>query len=65
MAAARKYLGYSTNDTDEQHWQQANDVTLKVKLEMLTDLNNKQRRALNRILTGIYEPVDRSKQRFW
>jgi len=31
MAAALKYLGYSANDTDEQHWQQAKDVILKAK----------------------------------
>jgi len=32
MAATRKYLGYSANDTDEQHLQQAKDVILKDKL---------------------------------
>ncbi|SFI44357.1 spermidine/putrescine transport system substrate-binding protein [Collimonas sp. OK307] len=31
MAAALKYLGYSANDTDEAHWQQAKDVILKAK----------------------------------
>lgn len=31
MAAALKYLGYSANDTDEKHWQQAKDVILKAK----------------------------------
>ena len=29
MAAALKYLGYSANDTDEKHWQQAKDVIVK------------------------------------
>jgi len=31
MAAALKYLGYSANDTDEKHWQQAKDVIVKAK----------------------------------
>ena len=31
MAAALKYLGYSVNDTDEKHWQQAKDVIMKAK----------------------------------
>jgi spermidine/putrescine transport system substrate-binding protein len=31
MAAALKYLGYSANDTDEKHWQQAKDVIMKAK----------------------------------
>ncbi|MEK6707293.1 MAG: spermidine/putrescine ABC transporter substrate-binding protein [Pseudomonadota bacterium] len=31
MAAALKYLGYSVNDTDEQHWQQARDLILRAK----------------------------------
>lgn len=31
MAAALKYLGYSVNDTNEQHWQQAKEVILKAK----------------------------------
>jgi len=31
MAAALKYLGYSVNDTNVQHWQQAKDVILKAK----------------------------------
>jgi spermidine/putrescine transport system substrate-binding protein len=31
MAAALKYLGYSVNDTDEKHWQQARDVIMKAK----------------------------------
>jgi len=31
MAAALKYLGYSANDTDEAHWQQAKDVIMKAK----------------------------------
>jgi spermidine/putrescine transport system substrate-binding protein len=31
IAAAMKYLGYSANDTDEQHWQQAKDVIMKAK----------------------------------
>lgn len=31
MAAAMKYLGYSANDTDEKHWQQAKDVIMKAK----------------------------------
>jgi spermidine/putrescine transport system substrate-binding protein len=31
MAAAFKYLGYSVNDRDPKHWQQAKDVILKAK----------------------------------
>lgn len=31
MAAALKYLGYSANDTDEQHWQQAKDLIIRAK----------------------------------
>lgn len=31
MAAALKYLGYSANDTDEKHWQEAKDVIIKAK----------------------------------
>jgi spermidine/putrescine transport system substrate-binding protein len=31
MAAALKYLGYSVNDRDPQHWEQARDVILKAK----------------------------------
>ena len=31
MAAALKYLGYSANDRDEKHWQQAKDVIMKAK----------------------------------
>ncbi|WP_353157090.1 spermidine/putrescine ABC transporter substrate-binding protein [Herminiimonas fonticola] len=31
MAAAMKYLGYSVNDTDEKHWQEAKNVILKAK----------------------------------
>ena len=31
MAAAMKYLGYSVNDTDEKHWQEAKKVILKAK----------------------------------
>jgi len=31
MAAALKYLGYSVNDTDEKHWQEAKNVILKAK----------------------------------
>ncbi|HEX4985827.1 MAG TPA: spermidine/putrescine ABC transporter substrate-binding protein [Burkholderiales bacterium] len=31
MAAALKYLGYSVNDRDPAHWQQARDVILKAK----------------------------------
>jgi spermidine/putrescine transport system substrate-binding protein len=31
MAAALKYLGYSANDRDEKHWQQAKQVILKAK----------------------------------
>ncbi|MDP5009295.1 MAG: extracellular solute-binding protein [Glaciimonas sp.] len=31
MAAAMKYLGYSVNDTDEKHWQEAKAVILKAK----------------------------------
>lgn len=31
MAAALKYLGYSANDTDEKHWQEARNVILKAK----------------------------------
>lgn len=31
MAAAMKYLGYSINDTNEAHWQQAKDVIMRAK----------------------------------
>ena len=31
MAAALKYLGYSVNDRDPKHWQQAKEVILKAK----------------------------------
>ncbi len=31
MAAALKYLGYSANDTDEAHWQQASDLIIRAK----------------------------------
>ncbi len=31
MAAALKYLGYSVNDRDPKHWQEARDVILKAK----------------------------------
>ena len=31
MAAALKYLGYSVNDTDEKHWQEAKKLILKAK----------------------------------
>jgi spermidine/putrescine transport system substrate-binding protein len=31
MGAALKYLGYSANDTDEKHWQEAKNVVLKAK----------------------------------
>lgn len=31
MAAALKYLGYSVNDADEQHWQQARNLILRAK----------------------------------
>ncbi len=31
MGAALKYLGYSANDTDEKHWQEAKNVILKAK----------------------------------
>jgi spermidine/putrescine transport system substrate-binding protein len=31
MAAALKYLGYSVNDRDPKHWQQAKDAILKAK----------------------------------
>lgn len=31
MAAALKYLGYSANDTDEKHWQEAKAVIMKAK----------------------------------
>jgi spermidine/putrescine transport system substrate-binding protein len=31
MAAALKYLGYSVNDRDPKHWNQAKDVILKAK----------------------------------
>ena len=31
MAAALKYLGYSANDTDEKHWQEAKNVIIKAK----------------------------------
>ena len=31
MAAALRYKGYSANDTDEKHWQEAKDVIMKAK----------------------------------
>ncbi len=31
FAAAQKYLGYSANDTDEKHWQEAAEVIKKAK----------------------------------
>jgi spermidine/putrescine transport system substrate-binding protein len=31
LAAALKYLGYSVNDTDEQHWNQARDLIIRAK----------------------------------
>lgn len=31
MAAALKYLGYSANDTDEEHWKQASDLIVRAK----------------------------------
>ena len=31
LAAALKYLGYSVNDRDQKHWQQAKNVILKAK----------------------------------
>ena len=31
MAAALKYLGYSVNDTDEKHWQEAADLIVRAK----------------------------------
>jgi spermidine/putrescine transport system substrate-binding protein len=31
MAAALKYLGYSVNDRDPKHWQEAKDVIIKAK----------------------------------
>lgn len=31
MAAALKYLGFSANDTDEEHWKQARDLLLRAK----------------------------------
>lgn len=31
MAAALKYLGYSVNDTDERHWQEAADLIVRAK----------------------------------
>lgn len=31
MAAALKYLGYSANDTDEAHWQQAKELIIRAK----------------------------------
>lgn len=31
MAAALKYLGYSVNDTDEMHWQQAKELIIRAK----------------------------------
>lgn len=31
MAAALKYLGYSANDTDEAHWEQASDLIIRAK----------------------------------
>jgi spermidine/putrescine transport system substrate-binding protein len=31
MAAALKYLGYSVNDTNEEHWKQARDLIIRAK----------------------------------
>jgi spermidine/putrescine transport system substrate-binding protein len=31
MSAALKYLGYSVNDTDENHWKEARDLILRAK----------------------------------
>ena len=31
MSAALKYLGYSVNDADEEHWKQARDLILRAK----------------------------------
>lgn len=31
MAAALKYLGYSVNDTDEEHWREAADLIVRAK----------------------------------
>ena len=31
LAAALKYLGYSVNDTDENHWKQARDLIIRAK----------------------------------
>ncbi len=31
MAAALRYLGYSVNDTDEEHWKQAADLIVRAK----------------------------------
>jgi spermidine/putrescine transport system substrate-binding protein len=31
MAAALKYLGYSVNDTDEEHWNQAKKIIIRAK----------------------------------
>jgi spermidine/putrescine transport system substrate-binding protein len=31
LAAALKYLGYSANDTDEEHWKQACDLIIRAK----------------------------------
>ena len=31
LAAALKYLGYSVNDTDELHWNQARDLIIRAK----------------------------------
>jgi spermidine/putrescine transport system substrate-binding protein len=31
LAAALKYLGYSANDTNEDHWKQARDLILRAK----------------------------------
>ena len=31
MSAALKYLGYSVNDTEEEHWKQARDLILRAK----------------------------------
>lgn len=31
MAAALKYLGYSVNDTDEEHWNQAKEMIIRAK----------------------------------
>lgn len=46
MAAALKYLGYSANDTNEVHWQQAADLIIRAKPYWAAFNNNSYIREL-------------------